>query len=137
MFVNLVPFLVSASHSLNLIAMEHAPQRMASKVAYLLQCIARVYNHAGFTVQTILMDDEFEKVQDHVPDINLNLPAVGEHITEIECKIHVIKECSRGIINTQPYPNLPQMMLVHLLHFIVMWLNNFPSNNGISSHWSP
>jgi hypothetical protein len=28
-------------------------------------------------------------------------------------------------------------MLIHLLHFDVMWLNNFPSNTGISSCWSP
>jgi hypothetical protein len=28
-------------------------------------------------------------------------------------------------------------MLVHLLHFIVMWLNNFPPAVGISSQWSP
>jgi hypothetical protein len=28
-------------------------------------------------------------------------------------------------------------MLVHLLHFVVMWLNNFPVTNGISSTYSP
>jgi hypothetical protein len=36
MFVNLVPFLVLASRSLNLITIKHAPQRTASKIAYLL-----------------------------------------------------------------------------------------------------
>jgi hypothetical protein len=28
-------------------------------------------------------------------------------------------------------------MLVHLLHFVVMWMNNFPSSTEISSRWSP
>jgi hypothetical protein len=84
MFVNLVPFLVSALRSLNLITIKHAPQQTASKIAYLLQRIVRVYNRAGFTVQTILMDNEFEKVRDHVPTVNLNLPAAGEHVAEIE-----------------------------------------------------
>jgi hypothetical protein len=83
------------------------------------------------------MDNEFEKVRDHVPAVNLNLPVAGEHIAEIEQKIWVIKERSCGIINTLPYPYLPQVMLIHLLHFIVMWLNNFRSSNGISSRWSP
>ena len=83
------------------------------------------------------MDNEFEKVRNHLPAINLNLPAAGEHVAEIERQIRVIKERSRGIINTLPYPHLPQMMLIHLLHFVVMWLNNFPSNTGVSSRWSP
>jgi hypothetical protein len=87
MFVNSVPFLVSASRNLNLITIKHTPQRTASKIAYLLQRIVRIYNCAGFTVQTILMDNEFEKVQNHLPAINLNLPAAGEHVAEIERRI--------------------------------------------------
>jgi hypothetical protein len=136
MFVNSVPFLVSASRNINLITIKHAPYCTASKIAYLLERIVRVYNRAGFTVQTILMDYEFEKVHDHVPNIYLNLPAAGEHVGEIERRIRVIKERCRGIICTLPYPSLSQLMLVHLLHFVVMWLNNFPSNGGVSSHWS-
>jgi hypothetical protein len=92
MFVNSVPFLVLASRNIKLITIKHAPHRMASKIAYLLERIVRVYNRAGFTVQTILMDNKFEKVRDHVPNINLNLPAAGEHVGEIERRIRVIKE---------------------------------------------
>ena len=137
MFVNSVPFLVSASRRLNLITIEHAPQRTASKIAYLLQRIIRVHNRAGFTVQMILMDNEFEKVRHHLHETTLNIPAAGEHVAEIERRIRVIKERSRGIINTLPYLHFPQIMMINLLHFIVMWLNNFPSNTGISSRWSP
>ena len=28
-------------------------------------------------------------------------------------------------------------MLIHLLHHVVMWLNNFPAANGISTRYSP
>jgi hypothetical protein len=28
-------------------------------------------------------------------------------------------------------------MLIHLLHFIVMWLNNFPVSHGVSDRFSP
>ena len=28
-------------------------------------------------------------------------------------------------------------MLIHLLHHIVMWLNNFPVANGVSDRFSP
>ncbi len=92
MFVNKVPFLVSSSRNINLITIKHVPQRTASKLGYLLQRIIRVYARAGFTVRTILMDNEFEKVKDHVPEANLNTPAAAEHIGEIERKIRVIKE---------------------------------------------
>ena len=49
------------------------------------------------------MDNEFEKVCNHVPHANINIPAASEHIGEIERKIPVIKERSRGIVCTLPY----------------------------------
>ena len=139
MFVNKVPFLVSCSRNLNLITIEHvpSPKRTASKLGYLLQRIIRVYARAGFTIQTILMDNEFEKVRDHILDATMNTPAASEHVGEIERKIRVIKERSRGIICTLPYTRLPQQMLIHLLHHVVMWLNNFPVKGGVSDRFSP
>jgi hypothetical protein len=136
MFVNLVLFLVSASHNINLITIKHAPDQKASKLGSLFKCIVHVYAYAGFTVQTILMDNKFNKVKDHVPHFNMNTPAAAEHVGKIERCIQVIKEKPCSIICTLPYPKLPQMMLIHLLHFIVMWLNNFPPAMGISSQWS-
>jgi hypothetical protein len=125
-FVNGVAFLVSASRNINLITIEHTPQRTASKLGYLLQCIVLVFARAGFTVQTILMDNEFEKVKNHLPMAILNTPAASEHVGEIERCMRVIKEHSRGIICTVPYPCLPQQMLIHLLHFNVV-VEQFPS----------
>jgi hypothetical protein len=40
----------------------------------------------------VLMDNEFEKLKDHVPMLVLNIPAASEHVGEIERKIRVIKE---------------------------------------------
>jgi len=136
MFVNGVPFLISSSRNINLTTIEHVPHPTASKLALLLQQIIRVYARAGFRVQTILMDNEFEKVKDHVNSAILNTTAASEHVGEIERRIRVVKECARGIICTLPYPKLPQQMLIRLLHHIVMWLNNFPVANGISDRFS-
>ncbi len=108
MFVNSILFLVLASRSINLITIEHAPPpRTASSLGALLLCIIRVYAKAGFTVSTIIMDYEFEKVRDHVPSININTTAVPEHVGEIERKIRVVKEQEHGIIRTLPYKTLP------------------------------
>jgi hypothetical protein len=61
----------------------------------------------------------------------------AEHIGKIDRHIRVIKERSWGIICTLPYMRLLQQTLIHLLHFIVMWLNNFPVSNGVSNQFSP
>ena len=138
MFKNGIPFLVSSSRNINLITIEHAPQCTASKLGSLLQHIIRVYARTGFQIQTILMDNEFEKVRDHVPHANLNIPAASKHIGEIEHKIRVIKERSCVIVCTLPYARIiPHQMLLHLLHHIVMWLNNFLVSGGVSDRFSP
>jgi hypothetical protein len=82
------------------------------------------------------MDNEFEKIRDHV-NATLNTPAASEHIGEIERRIRVIKERCRGIICALPYAQIPRIMLIYLLHLVVMWLNNFPAANGISTRYSP
>ena len=136
MFVNGVAFLVSSSRNIMLTTIEHAPDRKAPKLGYLLHRIMKTYARAGFNVHTILMDNEFEKIRDHV-NATLNTPAASEHIGEIERRIRVIKERCRGILCTLPYAKIPRVMLIYLLHHVVMWLNNFPAANGISTRFSP
>jgi hypothetical protein len=108
MFVDSVPFLVSVSCNINLITIVHTPSpRTASSLGSLLQRIVCVYARAGFTVQLILMDIEFNKVQDHVPMLDLNTTAASKHVGDIERQIRLIKDCARGIICTLPYTRLP------------------------------
>ena len=83
------------------------------------------------------MDNEFEKLRDHVPMLDLNIPAANEHVGDIERRIRVVKERSRGIVCTLPYAKIPQIALIYLMHFVVMWLNNFPTRDGISVDYSP
>jgi hypothetical protein len=87
MFVNSVPFLVSALCNINIITIEHAPHRTAKKLGYLLQSMNCIYAWADFTVQTILMDNKFEKVRDHVPMVYMNTTAAAEHISKIKHRI--------------------------------------------------
>ncbi len=83
------------------------------------------------------MDIEFNKVHDHVPMLDVNTTAASKHVGDIEWRIRLIKERAWGIICTLPYSCLPRIMLIHLLHFITMWLNNFPVSNGVSADFSP
>jgi hypothetical protein len=64
MFVNKVPFLVSQSRGLNLLTAEFLPVggRTAKALAARIDQIRHLYARGGFTVGTILMDNEFEKL---------------------------------------------------------------------------
>ena len=83
------------------------------------------------------MDNKFDKVKDHVSHAILNTLAASKHVGDIERRIRVIKEHCRGILCTLPYPRLQQILLIHLLHHVVMWLNNFPVENGVSDWFTP
>ncbi len=91
----------------------------------------KVYTKGGFAVQTMMMDMEFEKLVDLLPNVAINTTAAQEHVEEIERKIRVIKERARGTMNTLPYLQLPRLMIIELMHFCVMWMNAFPVKSGI------
>jgi hypothetical protein len=138
MFINGVPFLVSSSRYILLTTIEHAPDCKAPKLGYLIHRIMNTYARAGFNVHTILMDNEFEKIKDHV-HATLNTPAESEHVGEIERRIWVIKERCRGIICTLPYAQIPWIMLIYLLHrvwlcgsIIFLWLMVSPTDSALA-----
>ncbi len=83
------------------------------------------------------MDIEFEKLKPMLPEIALlNTTAAREHKEMVERKIRVLKERARGTFNTLPYPKLPKMMVIELMHFCAMWMNSFPVRLRISEKWS-
>jgi len=132
MFVNGVPFLVSASRGLNLITAEHTPSRTKKNLA-----AGITYARGGFQVGTVLMDNEFECLRNLVPIIEINTTAANEHVPEIERRIRLIKERARGVLNTLPYKKMPQLILIELIYYVVLWLNAFPMKSGVSATLSP
>ena len=96
-----------------------------------------LYSRGGFTVGTVLMDNEFEKLRNLVPVLAVNTTAAKEHVPEVERRIRLIKERSRGILNTLPFKKMPQNMLVELIYHVVLWLNAFPTKSGVSETLSP
>jgi hypothetical protein len=92
MFVNGIPFLVSASRDSNLITAEHTPLQTAKNLANEIHHIMDLYARGGFHISTVLMDNEFESLQNLVPIIVVNTMAAKEHVSEIERRICLIKE---------------------------------------------
>ena len=72
------------------------------------------------------MDIEFAPVQAECPQLPINCTAANEHVPEPERAARLVKEQCRGTENTLPFDGLPKLMVIELLHFVVLWLNNFP-----------
>ncbi len=137
MFVNGLPFLVTSLRGISLVTVEYLKSRTAKRLVHTLERVVRIYGAAGFIMQTALMDMEFKKLKDKLPNVILNTTAAREHVGEIERKIRVVKERVRCTTSILPYNILLKLMIIELMHFPVMWMNSFPVKSGISKRWSP
>ncbi len=120
MFVNGLPFLVTSLQGISLVTIEYLKLITAKRLIHTLERVTRIYGKAGFIVQTALMDMEFEKLRDKLPNVILNTTAAQEHVGEIKRKIQVVKERTRSTISILPYKLLSKLMIIKLMHFCVM-----------------
>ena len=61
-----------------------------------------------------------------MPILAINTMAAKEQVPEVDCKIGLIKEWERGILNTLPFKKMPRLMLIELVYHVALWLNVFP-----------
>ena len=115
MYINQVPSFINLS-----VITEHLPDRTAKHIAKILIRVINIWKCDGFKVQTMLMDNEFNRVWDELFESIINTTAAKEHVTNIEQYIHLVKEYGRGIISILTYKKLPCTMIIHLIHFIAM-----------------
>ena len=106
MFVNGLPIVVTSSRGISLITIQFLPSQTAKSLANSIMQVLQIYGRAGFVVQTSLMDMEFEKLKDLIPQLTINTMAAREHVGEIERRIRVIKERARGTMSVLPYKAL-------------------------------
>ena len=137
MFVNGVPFLVTLSRKLRLFTVEYLPSRTAAQLSNYLAKVCKLYARGGFTISTVLMDQEFDKVAERMPMIEVNTTAAREHVGEIERGIRLIKERCHATRSLMSFQKIPKAFVIHLVYFCVMWMNSFPARQGISKKLSP
>ncbi len=75
MFFNSLPFLVTLSRGISLVTIKFLPSRTAKRLANSMERVIRIYGNASFIVQTSMMDMEFKKLKDILPNIALNTTA--------------------------------------------------------------
>jgi hypothetical protein len=107
-FFDRTAFLLSVLRQIKLITAEYVATCMAKSLSKHLTQIVQVYARAGFTVCAILMDGEFEKVEDKLPSLICNRAAAKEHMSNAEQTICTIKEQSREIVCTPPFKYIPR-----------------------------
>jgi hypothetical protein len=137
MFVDGLGFMVTNSRGVKFTTSEYGPTRSKANITNSLKKFFGIYTQRGFTIQTVLMDREFECLCDNLRGITLNTTVASEHVPEIERQIRVIKEKARAIWSTLPFTKVPNRIIVELINFVVLWLNAFPPASGISQTYSP
>ena len=99
-FVNGVPFLVTLSRNIRLFTVE-----LVKMTDYLVK-VSKLYARGGFTVRTILMDQEFDKVKDKMPSLEDNTTAAREHVGEIKRSTKLVKERCWGTRAIMPFQQI-------------------------------
>ena len=91
-------------------------------------------------VKVILMDMEFEKIEDEIDMALVNTTGAREHVTDVERGIRTIKEsarCTVSELRRVKIKTLPKQVIIHMIYFVVMWINAGPNENEISQVYSP
>ena len=95
----------------------------------------RLYRHRGFRIRNLFADAEFEPMRPSFPF--LETTGADDHVPDIERYIRTIKERTRSTWHSMPFEYVPRIIVIHLVHNAVFWLNAFPSPIGISTEHSP
>ena len=121
MFVYGFPFLVTYSRSIKYTTSEFIPTRTARQLANSLMKVVYGYARGGFVVNLMLMDQEFEKIKDVLPLVEINTTAAREHVPEIERRIRTIKERVRATTSHFPFNPIPKLVLIQTLYTICFY----------------
>ena len=93
-------------------------------------------------VNFILMDQEFDRIVDRMDMGIVNTTAAREHVTvtDAERGIRTIKDsgrCTVAEFRRIGITMIPKEVIIHMVYFVVFWLNAAPAVNGISDIHSP
>ena len=74
-----------------------------------------------------------EHARKHIEQLGiiLNITSRDEHVPEIKRYIRMVKERVQAIVNTLPFEQYPNRLIVEMVYNAIFWLNCFPHKNGI------
>jgi hypothetical protein len=132
-------FLITTSRNIQFTTVEKLDTKETQSLTKGIVKVINLYKRREMTVQTCLLDNEFECIRHSLMEMGvyLNVCAPHEHVPEIERKIRTVKERIRGTITMLPFRIIPTIMITHAVIFSTMWLNFFPPKGGVSLTLSP
>ena len=84
-----------------------------------------------------LMDMEFEKIKDLCGLVRVNTTATREHVPKVERMIRAVKQRIRSVTSDFPFSPIPKMVLIHSVYDVIMMLNAFPRDQGVTGGFLP
>jgi hypothetical protein len=139
MFVNKIPFFMTISSQIKFGTGEILKDQYNKTILAAIKQVKSVYAKCGFQILHMLMEGQFESWRADLAGLQINPKTVsnGEHVPEIERRISTVKEHTRCIYNTLPFPQIPPHMLIEMVYSSNFWLNSFPPDDGVSTVLSP
>ena len=138
MFLNNIPFVVIFLTRVDFKMVTYNSQRLQTVLVHSIVKIYQFYKSKRYTIKTFLVNRQFEFIRDSLPEEeNLNSTAENEHVQEIKHKNCVIKELAQALIITFPFKNIPGRIIIELIPFVGICINQEPSENGVSDVYYP
>jgi hypothetical protein len=138
-FVNGYAFLHSKSSKINFLTSQICSSRSQGQIIKVLESIKQTYEARGFDIVGVHGDNEFDikSVKNYLLPAMLHIYGKDEHVGIIERSVRTIKERCRTMTHSMPYKKIPKIMVVAMVECATLWLNAFPSSNGVSDTMSP
>jgi len=140
-FVNKIAFFLSLSKVIYYTATSHLVDCKIDTIFKAFKEMFGFYLRHGFRIVAVNADGKFEPVKQMIESLpagpQVNLAAKGEHVSDVERHIHVVKERARATHSRMPFRHIPQLLTIWIVFQSVKMLNYFPSKGGVSSTLSP
>jgi len=139
MYINEIPFVMTTSRAIHFGTAELIKNEKISTIMVAIKQVIEAYKARGFQIRHILSNGQFEHARKHIEQmgIMLNITSRDEHVPEIERYIRTVKERVRAIVNTLPFEQYPNRLIVTTVYNTIFWLKCFPHKDGIHPTLSP
>ena len=142
MFVSGVAFLMTISRFIRFGTANMLKNMLMGPKNPIMKCMRELkalYQQRGFNITVAIMDLQFEPLRIPLAEIGimLNTVAEDEHVPEQERWNRTIKERIRCLYHSLPFNQIPILLLVEMVYYVVFWWNLIPPQGGVSTVMSP
>ena len=132
-YVNGVAVFHSISRRIGYRTVSFPLSRLAVSIVEEMRKIFKIYNARGFRITEVHADKEFEKVENDILPVNMQICGVDDHVPEIERSVQTQKNENRLVCQAMPYRCLPRIMIQDLIKQGNVFLNAFGNKDNVAN----